>query len=354
MPNNIEAIESAKKKKNTRFCDVGASEYLMSKPSIRPRRLRKNPLIRELTAETHLSQDSFVYPYFVIPGTKEKQPVNSMDGIFRFSIDTLLQDVERGLKYGVNKLMLFGTPSKKDEEASEAIHPLAVIPEAIRQLKKAFGDDIYLMSDLCLCAYTHHGHCGLLCKEVVDNDTTLSVLGKMALVHAEAGVDMVAPSDMMDMRVRHIRETLDGSGFFDIAIFSYAAKFASNYYGPFREAAHSGVVKGDRKSYQLDMRNKKEALREILLDEAEGADLLMVKPALAYLDIIHQAEAISSLPIGCYNVSGEYAMVVNAAKAGLIDERAIVLENFYAFKRAGASIVISYHTRKALEEYWFD
>lgn len=318
----------------------------------RPRRLRKNPVIREMVAETQLSADMFIYPYFVVPGTKVVQPIDAMPGISRLSIDMLLKDVESGLKLGINKILLFGVGEKKTGEAQSAYDAHSVVADAVRALKKKFGEELYVITDICLCAYTTHGHCGLLEKDVILNDPSLEVLAKMALSHAQAGADMVAPSDMMDGRIKAIRTRLDENGFENTSIMSYATKFASAYYGPFREAADSAPGKGDRKSYQMDFRNPREALREAKLDEMEGADILMVKPALAYLDIIRLVRKNTTLPVACYNVSAEYTMVKMAAKAGFIDEQRIVMENMYAFKRAGAGIIISYHAREILAKAW--
>ena len=318
----------------------------------RPRRLRKNPIIRELTAETRLYKDMFIYPYFVVPGSGIVQPVEAMPGISRLSVDALLKDVEKGLKYGVNKILLFGTGEEKTEDASSAYSAGSVISTAIAALKKQFGEEIYIITDVCLCAYTTHGHCGILKNNYVQNDESVQILAKMALAHTTAGADMVAPSDMMDGRVAGIRGLLDENGFENTAIMSYAIKFASNYYGPFREAAGCSPGHGDRKTYQMDFRNGREAMKEALLDEYEGADILMVKPALAYLDVISNLRQSTNLPVACYNVSGEYSMVKTTAQKGFIDERQIVIENMHAFARAGANVIISYHTKDILEKEW--
>lgn len=319
---------------------------------IRPRRLRKNEIVREMVAETRLSPGMFVYPYFVVPGQKVKNPIAPMPGIHHFSVDELLKDVEKGLKSGLNKLLLFGAGEEKSEDAHTAYDAHSVVPEAIRALRNAFGSDLYLITDVCVCAYTTHGHCGILEDDYVQNDPTLEVLAKMALSHAEAGADMVAPSDMMDGRVGAIRRKLDSEGQVNTAIMSYAVKFSGAYYGPFREAAGSAPGKGNRKSYQMDPRNSREALREALLDEQEGADVLMVKPALAYLDIVSSLRASTHLPLACYNVSGEYSMVKAAAMKGWVDEQAMVMENMHAFARAGAGIIITYHAKDILENIW--
>jgi porphobilinogen synthase len=319
---------------------------------VRPRRLRKSPIIRELVAETRLSKDMFIYPYFVTKGTGVVQPIEAMPGINRFSVDTLLKDVEKGLKAGVNKVLLFGVGEEKAEDAHSAHAPNSVVADTVRSLKQYFGQDLYVITDVCLCAYTTHGHCGVIEHDYVQNDASVDVLAKMALAHAQAGADMVAPSDMMDGRVAGIRDLLDDSGFQDTPIMSYAVKFASAYYGPFREAADSAPGKGDRKSYQMDFRNGREAIREAALDEMEGADIVMVKPALAYLDIIRDVRMQTQLPVACYNVSAEYTMVKKAAEAGLIDGPRIIMENMHAFARAGADIVITYHAREILENGW--
>jgi porphobilinogen synthase len=318
----------------------------------RPRRLRKNPVVRELFAETRLSKDMFIYPYFVVPGTGVVKAIDSMPGVSHFSTDTLLKDVEKGLKLGVNKIMLFGVGDEKSEDAKSAYSPHSLIPRALRELKKNFGDDLYVVTDVCVCSYTTHGHCGIMKDDYVQNDLSVDLISKMALTHAEAGADMLAPSDMMDGRVAAIRQNLDGNGFVNTAIMSHATKFASAYYGPFREAADCAPNKGDRKSYQMDFRNGGEAVREALLDESEGADVLMVKPALAYLDVISKLKQNSDLPIACYNVSGEYAMVKAAAQRGWIDEQKVVMETMHAFARAGASIITTYHIRDIVENNW--
>ena len=318
----------------------------------RLRRLRKTPLLREMVAETHLSKDMFVYPYFIAKGKNIISPVDAMPGISRFSPDKLLADVEKGLKTGVNKILLFGTGEDKFEDAHASHDENSVVAETIKLLKKQFSEDLYVITDVCLCAYTTHGHCGILEHDFVQNDRTLDVLSRMALAHAQAGADMVAPSDMMDGRVRAIRELLDKNRFENTAIMSYAAKFASAYYGPFREAADSAPGKGDRKTYQMDFRNGREAVLESALDEKEGADIIMIKPALAYLDVIRAVRENTLLPVACYNVSGEYTMVKTAAAANFINEERIVMENMHAFARAGAGIIISYHTRDIFERGW--
>ncbi|HLG02058.1 MAG TPA: porphobilinogen synthase [Bacteroidia bacterium] len=318
----------------------------------RPRRTRKTAIIRDLVAETRLSIQQFIYPYFVTHGAQVKKPIAAMPGIHHFSVDTLLKDVEKGLKYGINKVLLFGVGEEKTEDGSSSHSEKSIVPTAVAALKKQFGDDLYVITDVCVCAYTSHGHCGILDHGYVDNDKSVELLSKMALLHAQSGADMVAPSDMMDGRIGAIRETLDAHGFVNTALMSYAAKFASAYYGPFREAADSSPQSGDRKAYQMDARNGNEAVREALLDVEEGADIIMVKPALAYLDIIRRVKENILLPVACYNVSGEYSMVKTAAAQGLVDEQKIVMENMIAFSRAGADIIITYHARDIAEKDW--
>lgn len=319
---------------------------------IRPRRLRKSPVVREMVAETRLSKDMFIYPYFVVPGNNVMHGIDAMPGINHFSADRLLKDVEASLNLGINKVLLFGVGEEKTTDASSAYNSNSVVANAVKELKKSFGDDLYVITDVCTCAYTTHGHCGILHNDYVQNDKTVEVLAKMALSHAQAGADMVAPSDMMDGRILGIREKLDENSMENTAIMSYSIKFASAYYGPFREAADSAPDKGDRKSYQMDFRNPNETLREAFLDEDEGADVLMVKPALAYLDVIHRLKQNTNLPVACYNVSGEYSMVKAAAKAGWIDAQKVTMENMYAFTRAGASMIITYHAKEILENKW--
>jgi porphobilinogen synthase len=318
----------------------------------RPRRLRKNPIVREMIAETRLSKDMFIYPYFIVPGNGVVHALDAMPGINHYSTDTLIKDVEKGLKLGVNKIMLFGVGDEKSEDARSAYHDHSLVPVAVRELKKNFGDDLYVVTDVCVCSYTTHGHCGILKDDYVQNDATVEVIAKMGLTHAEAGADMLAPSDMMDGRIGAMRSVLDGAGFVNTAIMSHATKFASAYYGPFREAADCAPSKGDRKAYQMEFRDGNEALREALLDESEGADVLMVKPALAYLDVMQNLKQHTDLPIACYNVSGEYSMVKAAAERGWIDEQKVVMETMHAFARAGASIITTYHIRDIVEKNW--
>src|SRR6185312_7380178 len=318
----------------------------------RPRRLRSNPIVRDMVAEVRFHKDMLIYPYFVEKGKNITSPISSMPGINHFSPDTLLKDVEKGLKKGIKKILLFGSGEEKTTKGKSAYAKDTVVSQAVKLLKKNFKDDLYRITDVCLCAYTSHGHCGIIKDGHVHNDSSVAAIAKMALTHAEAGADMVAPSDMMDGRVGAIRTLLDEKGFEHTAIMSYSIKFASSYYGPFREAADSAPQFGDRKSYQMDYRNPNETLKEAWLDEEEGADILMVKPALAYLDIINRLRANTSLPIACYNVSGEYSMVKAAVEKGWIDERAVVMENMHAFARAGAGLIITYHARDIVEKGW--
>lgn len=320
----------------------------------RPRRLRKTALVREMVAETRLSKDMFVYPYFVTEGKNVIHPIAAMPGINHFSIDELLKDVEQGLKYGINKILLFGVGDPKTEDASSSYSRNAIVVKAVRALKEKFGEELYVITDVCVCAYTTHGHCGIIHDDYVHNDASVEVLSKMALAHAQAGADMVAPSDMMDGRIIAMRELLDKNGLENTAIMSYSIKYASAYYGPFREAADSSPQKGNRKSYQMDFRNGNESMTEGLLDEAEGADILMVKPALAYMDVIFNLRKNTLLPVACYNVSGEYSMVKAAAEKGWINEKEIIMENMYAFARSGANIIITYHTKDILQKGWLN
>lgn len=321
---------------------------------VRPRRLRKSPVLREMVAETRISKDMFVYPYFVVPGKNIVHGIDAMPGISHLSVDTLLRDVEKSIKLGINKVLLFGVGEDKTVDASSSFDKNSVVANAVRELKKEFSDDLYVITDVCTCAYTNHGHCGILENDYVQNDKTVDILAKIALTHAQAGADMIAPSDMMDGRILGIREKLDQNRMENTAIMSYSIKFASAYYGPFRVAADSAPGKGDRKAYQMDFRNPRETMRESALDEQEGADILMVKPALAYLDIIHRLKESTDLPVACYNVSGEYSMVKAAGAKGWIDEQKVIMENIYAFSRAGANIIITYHAREILENGWME
>ena len=310
----------------------------------RLRRLRKNKAIRDLVAQANLSISHMVMPYFICEGKKIKQPVKSLPGIFRFSDDEFLKEAEGLRRSGINAVMLFGLHKDKDEAGSWAYNEDGVVQKAVSALKKNFGD-LLVITDVCLCGYTNHGHCGIIKKSrqaEIDNDKTLEILAKIALSHARAGADIVAPSAMMDGQVGAIRSCLDENGFADTAIMGYSAKFASHFYGPFREAADSAMSFGDRKSYQMDFRSITQALREIELDIQEGADIVMVKPALAYLDIIAKAKEKFSVPLAAFNVSGEYAMVKGYARGNEETEKALALEVLTAIKRAGADIIISY------------
>ena len=317
--------------------------------TIRPRRLRRNGTIRDLVAETTLSPDSLVYPMFVVEGEGRKEEIASMPGQFRFSVDELLAELDSCVALGIRAILLFGIPDRKDEVASAAYDENGIVQRAVRAVKAKFPE-LCVVTDVCLCEYTSHGHCGLLRGNDVDNDPTLELLAKTAVSHARAGADMVAPSDMMDGRVAAIRAALDAAGFQEIPIMAYSAKFASAYYGPFRDAADSAPKFGNRKTYQMDVRNGREAMREVALDLSEGADIVMVKPGLAFLDLVRRTAETSPVPVAVYNVSGEYAMVKAAAKAGWIDGDAVVRENLIAFRRAGADIVITYHAKEALEK----
>ena len=292
--------------------------------------------------ETRLCAKDFLYPVFVIEGEDIKNPVESMPGVYQYSIDRLGELMETVEKSGISGVLLFGIPKQKDPQGSRAYAENGVTQRAVRFIRQHYPS-LYVAVDICLCEYTSHGHCGLVCNGEIQNDETLPLLAKMAVSLAKAGADMVAPSDMMDGRVGAIRKALDEAGFSQVPIMAYSAKFASAYYGPFREAAHSAPGFGDRKSYQMDFANGQEALREIAADIEEGADIVMVKPALAYLDVLKEAALEFSMPFAVYNVSGEYAMVKAAAQNGWIDERKIVAENLTAMKRAGAKIIITYH-----------
>ena len=320
----------------------------------RPRRLRVSAVMRDLVAESRLDPRMLVQPHFVVPGSGVSEPIGAMPDIDHQSVDRLLATVGRDLELGIRAVLLFGVPPATDKSADGggATVDGNLVAKAVAALKDEYGEKLLVMTDVCLCAYTDHGHCGVLVDGRVDNDSTLPQLAAMALSHARAGADVVAPSDMMDGRVGAIRETLDSQGLVDVAIMSYSVKYASAYYGPFREAANSAPAAGDRKSHQMDTRNRREALMEAELDIDEGADILMVKPALAFLDVVADLRAAFPSPLAVYNVSGEYSMVKAAAARGWIDERAVVLENFHAFRRAGADIIITYHARKALAEAW--
>ncbi len=321
---------------------------------IRPRRLRRTAALRDLAAEVRLSAAELIQPHFVLPGEGRRQAIEAMPGIERQSVDLLVEQVKRDRDLGLRAVLLFGVPEgPKHPDGRSAFEGTPLVARAVSALREAFGDELVVMTDVCLCAYTDHGHCGVLGPAgEVDNDPTLPLLARMAVAHAQAGAHVVAPSDMMDGRVGALREALDAEGFAQVSLLSYAAKFASAYYGPFREAAGSAPGQGDRRGYQADPRDGRGAVRDALLDEEEGADMLMVKPALAYLDVIAHLRSATALPLACYNVSGEYSMAHAAAAAGLADLQAIVLENLVAMRRAGADLIITYHGREALQGGW--
>ena len=313
-------------------------------PEYRPRRLRRNETFRALIRETQLSASQLIYPLFIMPGKNKREEISSMPGVFRLSVDQLKKEAEECLQLGIQSLILFGLPEKKDGVGSGAHAKDGIIQRAIKELKNK-APEMMITTDVCLCEYTDHGHCGCLIGNEVDNDATLEILAKTALSHAQAGADMVAPSDMMDGRVAEIRAALDENNFGMIPIMSYAVKYASAFYGPFREAANCAPQFGDRRSYQMDPANSREALREATLDVEEGADILMVKPALAYLDIIARLKDEFDLPIAAYHVSGEYAMIKAAAEKGWIDGERVMAETLLSIKRAGADIILTYFAK---------
>ena len=315
-------------------------------PVYRPRRLRKNETLRRMVRETKLSPDDFIYPLFVIPGRKIRKEISSMPGVAQLSVDLAVEEAREAHRLGIPAVLLFGIPRKKDLRGTEGYARTGIVQQAIRAIKGEIPD-LAVITDVCLCEYTSHGHCGLIVKGEVDNDATLTLLSKMALSHAEAGADMVAPSDMMDGRVKAIRETLDKRGFQHLPIMAYAAKHASGFYGPFREAAESTPQFGDRKSYQMDPANAREAVREAALDVQEGADIIMVKPALPYLDIIRAFREEFDLPVAAYNVSGEYSMIKAACQRGWLEEERVMMEVLTAIKRAGADLIITYFAKDA-------
>lgn len=312
----------------------------------RPRRLRANKQIRGLCRETRLSASSLILPLFAKNGSNIKSEIPSLDGQYHYSADRICEGVERSLEAGVDKFLLFGLPDHKDEHGSQAFAYDGIVQRALREIRSRFQDEVYLVTDVCMCEYTSHGHCGILNGQTVDNDKTLPYLERIAVSHALAGADMVAPSDMMDGRVDAMRCALDENGFENVPIMSYAAKYASSFYGPFRDAAGSAPSFGDRKSYQMDYHNVKEGLKEAMTDECEGADILMVKPALSYLDVVRLVAENTNLPVATYSVSGEYAMIKAAAKAGLIDEYGVMCESAVSMFRAGADILITYYANE--------
>ena len=313
--------------------------------TIRPRRLRKSETLRKMVRETRMDKSSLIYPLFVKEGENIEEEIPSMEGQYRYSIDRLPYELERLQKAGVDKVMFFGIPDVKDEVGSQAYAEDGIVQKAIREARKQFPD-MYLITDVCMCEYTSHGHCGVLCGHDVENDKTLELLAKTALSHVQAGADMVAPSDMMDGRVAAIRHILDENNYKDTPIMSYAVKYASAFYGPFRDAAGSAPSFGDRKSYQMDFHNRREAIKEALLDVEEGADIIMVKPALSYLDIIREVRDTIDLPVAAYSVSGEYAMVKAGAKLGYIDEERIIGEMAVSTFRAGTDIYLTYFAKE--------
>ncbi len=315
-------------------------------PDARPRRLRSTETIRRMVRENTLSPDNFIYPLFVTHGKGVKKEIGSMPGNYQQSIDNLVRDCEETFNLGIPAVILFGIPEHKDEMGSEAYSDRGIVQNAIKAIKDTVPD-LVVITDVCLCEYTSHGHCGVIRNGEVQNDETLGLLAKEALSHAKAGADMVAPSDMMDGRVGAIREALDEGGYENIPIMAYSAKYASGFYGPFREAAESTPQFGDRRSYQMDPPNSREALREVALDIEEGADIVMVKPALSYLDIITQVKQEFDLPVAAYNVSGEFSMVKAAAKMGWIDGDRVMMEILMSMRRAGADMILTYHAREA-------
>ncbi len=320
-------------------------------PTVRPRRLRSSPILRAMVRETELNASDFILPLFVRPGLGVRNEIASMPGNFQLSVDTLIEEVGAAKDLGIRSFMLFGIPPKKDPLGKVSLDEEGIVQQALRGLRKAFQQDVYLITDECLCEYTDHGHCGPLCETHgtfdVDNDATLPILAEQCISHANAGADLVAPSGMMDGMIQAIRKGLDSNGFANLPIMSYAAKYASGFYGPFRDAAESPPSFGDRSTYQMDPANSEEALREVALDIQEGADLVMVKPALSYLDIIRRVKDTFGLPTAAYNVSGEFAMVKAAARNGWIDERRVAMEILTSIKRAGADLILTYHAKDA-------
>ena len=313
-------------------------------PNKRLRRLRYNPIVRDMIRETALSKSDLIYPMFVVPGTKVKNPVKSMPGIFQFSIDELVKECKEVASLGIPAVILFGIPEHKDEKGSEAYDPNGIVQKAIRAIK-AEVNDLLIITDVCMCEYTSHGHCGILQGEEILNDETVSLLAKEALSHVEAGADIVAPSDMMDGRVLAIRKALDYKGFTKTPIMSYSAKYSSGYYGPFRDAAESAPAFGDRRSHQMDIANGDEAIREVQSDIEEGADIVMVKPAGPYLDIIRRVKDKFGMPTAAYQVSGEFSMIKAAGQNNWIDEERVMLESLIAIKRAGADMILTYFAK---------
>jgi porphobilinogen synthase len=320
-------------------------------PIIRHRRLRYNPIIRDMVRETTLTKNDLIYPLFVVPGSNIKNPVKSMPGVFQMSIDVVVEECKEISDLGIPAIILFGIPEHKDEIGSEAYDSDGIIQKAVRAIKKRFKE-LIVITDVCMCEYTSHGHCGVLKGDEILNDETVELLAKESLTHAQAGADMIAPSDMMDGRVAAIRKTLDENGFYKIPIMSYAAKYASGFYGPFRDAAESTPAFGDRKSHQMDIGNINEAIREVEEDINEGADIVMVKPAGPYLDVIREVKKRFGLPTAAYQVSGEYSMIKAASKNGWIDEERVMVESAFAIKRAGADLILTYFAKDLAK--WID
>ena len=312
----------------------------------RLRRTRLNPLLRDLVRETRLDLDNFIYPLFVVEGEGIRNEIASMPGVFQLSIDEILKECYELKSLGIKSILLFGIPSLKDSVGSDALSDDGIIARTLRAIKAEFGSSLLVITDLCFCEYTDHGHCGILSESSVNNDATLEISAKQALIHAKNGADMIAPSGMMDGIIACLREALDKGGFENLPVMAYSTKFASAYYGPFRDVAQSAPSFGDRKSYQMDSANRFEAIRESLEDEAQGADILMVKPALAFLDIIRDIKERSLLPLCAYNVSGEYALLKAGAKLGVIDYEKVMMETLLGIKRAGADMIISYHAKE--------
>ena len=312
----------------------------------RLRRTRLNPLLRDLVRETRLDLDNFIYPLFVVEGEGIRNEIASMPGVFQLSIDEILKECYELKSLGIKSILLFGIPSLKDSVGSDALNDDGIIARTLRAIKAEFGSSLLVITDLCFCEYTDHGHCGILAESSVNNDATLEISAKQALIHAKNGADMIAPSGMMDGIITCLREALDENGFENLPVMAYSTKFASAYYGPFRDVAQSAPSFGDRKSYQMDSANRFEAIRESLEDEAQGADILMVKPALAFLDIIRDIKERSLLPLCAYNVSGEYALLKAGAKLGVIDYEKVMMETLVGIKRAGADMIISYHAKE--------
>lgn len=312
----------------------------------RLRRTRLNPLLRDLVRETRLDLDNFIYPLFVVEGEGIRNEISSMPGVFQLSIDEILKECCELKSLGIKSILLFGIPSLKDSVGSDALSDDGIIARTLRAIKAEFGSSLLVITDLCFCEYTDHGHCGILAESSVNNDATLEISAKQALIHAKNGADMIAPSGMMDGIITCLREALDKGGFENLPVMAYSTKFASAYYGPFRDVAESAPSFGDRKSYQMDSANRFEAIRESLEDEAQGADILMVKPALAFLDIIRDIKERSLLPLCAYNVSGEYALLKAGAKLGVIDYEKVMMESLLGIKRAGADMIISYHAKE--------